>query len=451
MKPNKKLTKAGAVGALTVAAFSTQAHAINVQQYSPSVSSSYVMTEDASLDASPSQANWKGMRFNLGVTYNWVNDPLVEVDATRVQRYNEIIDGLHTLNLGAGLFFGRRFSINLDLPLNLVHPDAQANQFALGDLRTFAKWRLTQDNALVSVAIVPELRFPSGSREFYLSDESITPGIGVAIEKDFKVLRVAANVGYRYSPNATFRDIDYRHRMPLALGLYIPVTEKFGFNAEASGNVTFPVDRFNTPGEIYGGVRWLPIKEIGITGGMALGNLGRVVGNDIRAIFGLRFNPIPEEKPVVAVVTAPPAPPKPIASPQPIVVIEKEKPKVVFTPEEIMILEEVKFKHNSSEITDSGKKILDEVATTIKKHRSEIPKLMVEGHTNELGSVQHNQKLSVARAHSVLEYLSSRGIEQKILNSQGFGKSRPKKLPGYMTKDAVLAANRRVEFKILKK
>lgn len=440
--------KIGVVGLVTAGLGAQLAHAVNVQQYTPSVSSSYVMAEDASMDASPAQANWKGMRLNLGVTYNWVNDPLVEVDSDRTQRFNEIIDGLHTLNLGAGLFFNRRFSVNVDIPLNLVHPDGQANQFALGDIRTFAKWRLTNDDAFVSVAVIPELRLPSGNRQLYLSDESITPGASLAIEKDFKVLRVSGNIGYRYSPNAVFRDIDYRHRVPLALGLYIPVGEKFGFNAEAAGNVTMPADRFNTPGEIYGGVRWLPTKEIGVTGGMALGNLGRVVGNDVRAIFGLRFNPIPEEKPII--VPTPPiaAAPKPIASPQPLVVIEK--PKVVFTPKEIVILEEVKFKHDSAELTESGKKILDEVAATIKKHRQEIPKLSIEGHCNELGTVQYNQKLSESRSYSVLEYLTSRGIEQKLLGAKGFGKLKPKRLPGPMTRDAVLAANRRVEFKIVK-
>jgi outer membrane protein OmpA-like peptidoglycan-associated protein len=51
--------------------------------------------------------------------------------------------------------------------------------------------------------------------------------------------------------------------------------------------------------------------------------------------------------------------------------------------------------------------------------------LAVEGHTDNVGSDELNQKLSEQRAESVRSYLIAQGLAQANVTAQGFGKSTP--------------------------
>jgi len=52
-------------------------------------------------------------------------------------------------------------------------------------------------------------------------------------------------------------------------------------------------------------------------------------------------------------------------------------------------------------------------------------KIVVEGHTDSQGSDSMNQELSMARAQSVRDYLTSHGVPAERITAQGFGPSRP--------------------------
>ncbi len=77
-----------------------------------------------------------------------------------------------------------------------------------------------------------------------------------------------------------------------------------------------------------------------------------------------------------------------------------------------------------------------------------IKKVEISGHTDSKGNDEYNQKLSEARAKSVVDYLTRRGIEKERLISAGYGEAEP---IDTNSTDAGRANNRRVEFKILKK
>jgi len=49
----------------------------------------------------------------------------------------------------------------------------------------------------------------------------------------------------------------------------------------------------------------------------------------------------------------------------------------------------------------------------------------VEGHTDNVGSDEVNQKLSEQRAESVRGYLIGQGLSDNTVTSQGFGKNAP--------------------------
>ncbi|UOG75707.1 OmpA family protein [Hymenobacter tibetensis] len=69
-------------------------------------------------------------------------------------------------------------------------------------------------------------------------------------------------------------------------------------------------------------------------------------------------------------------------------------------------------------------------------------KLAVQGHTDNLGTPQHNQELSEARARTVVATLAAQGIAADRLQAAGFGQTKP--LADNATEEGK-AKNRRVE------
>ena len=72
-------------------------------------------------------------------------------------------------------------------------------------------------------------------------------------------------------------------------------------------------------------------------------------------------------------------------------------------------------------------------------------KLSINGHTDNVGNAEKNQKLSEDRAAAVKAYLESKGVDASRLSSAGFGQDQP--VADNKTK-AGRAKNRRVEFKV---
>ena len=74
-------------------------------------------------------------------------------------------------------------------------------------------------------------------------------------------------------------------------------------------------------------------------------------------------------------------------------------------------------------------------------------KILVEGHTDKLGSEKTNQWLSEKRATSVKQYLLKKGINANRVEIKGFGSSKP--AYSYNNSD-INELNRRIEIVIIK-
>ncbi len=112
---------------------------------------------------------------------------------------------------------------------------------------------------------------------------------------------------------------------------------------------------------------------------------------------------------------------------------------------QIRIMEQIKFRSGSAEIDPASDNVLDAVRAVLQEH-TEIHRLRVEGHTDNVGSLEFNLKLSKTRAKSVLVWLVQHGIDGKRLDSQGYGFMRP---IADNTTEAGRHDNRRVEFHIV--
>jgi outer membrane protein OmpA-like peptidoglycan-associated protein len=76
----------------------------------------------------------------------------------------------------------------------------------------------------------------------------------------------------------------------------------------------------------------------------------------------------------------------------------------------------------------------------------DVGPVIIEGHTDNVGSRAYNTDLSKRRAKAVETYLVSKGIAAKRLRSDGFGFDKP-----VAPNDTPLnrAKNRRTEFKVV--
>lgn len=119
--------------------------------------------------------------------------------------------------------------------------------------------------------------------------------------------------------------------------------------------------------------------------------------------------------------------------------------KIQITKKKIVILEKVFFKTARATIKSESLPLLNDVATVLKDN-AWIKKVQVEGHTDDLGRLNYNLKLSQSRAEEVVKHLIGQGVSAERLEAVGYGPNKP--LDPAKTKEA-RANNRRVEFTIL--
>jgi outer membrane protein OmpA-like peptidoglycan-associated protein len=115
-------------------------------------------------------------------------------------------------------------------------------------------------------------------------------------------------------------------------------------------------------------------------------------------------------------------------------------------PEEVGATVEFKnvyFDFGKSQLLPESRPELDRVAAFLSKSKKIT--LEIGGHTDDVGTLQANQKLSEARAQAVLDYLVQHGVNRASLKAVGYGKSRPI-VKG--TSEEARAKNRRVEMTI---
>ena len=52
-------------------------------------------------------------------------------------------------------------------------------------------------------------------------------------------------------------------------------------------------------------------------------------------------------------------------------------------------------------------------------------KVVIEGHTDNIGTAEYNKKLSQRRAEAVKQYMVEKGIDANRITAEGFGFDRP--------------------------
>jgi OOP family OmpA-OmpF porin len=134
--------------------------------------------------------------------------------------------------------------------------------------------------------------------------------------------------------------------------------------------------------------------------------------------------PIPE--PVVE--PAPVVEPPPAPAPRP-VIIEKGRQTL-----------NVEFDFDKSTIKKGYYKDIDDLVKVMKDYPD--LNVVIEGHTDSVGTAAYNKKLSQRRAEAIKKYMVESGIDANRLKAQGFGFDKP--IASNKTKEG-RQQNRRVE------
>lgn len=101
------------------------------------------------------------------------------------------------------------------------------------------------------------------------------------------------------------------------------------------------------------------------------------------------------------------------------------------------------FGFDSYQLTSQAKGNIQEMAETLKKY--EDTNILIEGHTDNVGKENYNQRLSERRAQAVADYATSIGVDRSRIRTTGYGEEQP---VAENESEAGRAENRRVEVAI---
>ena len=85
---------------------------------------------------------------------------------------------------------------------------------------------------------------------------------------------------------------------------------------------------------------------------------------------------------------------------------------------------QVYFESDATNLKSGAIKNLETIADQIAAS-PRFSKIVVQGHTDDTGDKEYNNKLSTARAHNVADYLKGRGISQNQIQVSSFGAKQP--------------------------
>ena len=89
----------------------------------------------------------------------------------------------------------------------------------------------------------------------------------------------------------------------------------------------------------------------------------------------------------------------------------------------VSVGDRVFFETDSSNLTAVAQQTLDKQAAWLNQYRNY--RILIEGHADERGTREYNIALGARRGSIVVNYLVSKGVDQRRITTKSFGKERP--------------------------
>ena len=396
---------------------------------------------------------------NLGLFFNYaVNTlPYFETSPQSRTNFNDTVLGMD-MNMGMGLM--KNWDVGISFP-QVLQQDVKDQQGARGEfaqtgsteIRGNTKYRLLGDDtggiaAIASMSINRIQNSPYMGRD---AGPTFTFEVAGDMQIDSKVA-VGVNAGYRYrQPGQRLLSSQVEPLKDQMIGSAAVSYYMASINTKFIGEVfgSLPTQRTNSNSdralsslEFLAGAKHDFTTNLAGHAGMGIGAYPGTATPDWRVYTGVNytFGPIfgheqPEAPPAQGeryLVRVQPTP-----APLQAAVVPTPPPVERFRAQKIL------FEFDSDRMVGNYEASLNELAEYLRKGFSH---LTVEGHTDSIGSIAYNQRLSQKRADAIKRYLSTRyGFDAKKISTIGFGESRPIADNGnYQGRQQ----NRRVEFEI---
>lgn len=385
------------------------------------------------------------------------------------------------------------------------------NAVAPMDLRLDGRIVVLRNEAkTMKLALQAGVWLPTGNELSFAGDNGVSGGFGLAAEYDAKKFFVTLNVGYQFRPFASLNEFTVTDELTYGVGAFVPLADgKFRVGAQVFGSlgigknaagesVTGDVDNLPIEWMVEGRMALTEKKQVfvgagagtRITAGYApdfralavIGGWFPLEDTDPKNDKGFRYkipgdadgdkladdidmcptdkedgrgsntddgcpelmndadsDGVPDSEDACPKEPGPRnADPTKNGCPE---FIRRMKGSA-----QIEVLKEVQFAFDQANLLPEAFPILNEVVRLLKVN-PDIELVSIEGHTDDVGTDQHNEELSQARARSVLNYIAKRGIAANRLESKGWGKRKP--IAENQTAEG-RQKNRRVEFHITK-
>ncbi len=166
----------------------------------------------------------------------------------------------------------------------------------------------------------------------------------------------------------------------------------------------------------------------------AVGNHGDINFYSLSLVFP--FGRAESPAPRMAAASPPPTDVAPTPAPAPAVIAAVPPPAVIAPPQrrKVSFSADSLFAFDRSALSPDGKEALSGFAREL--NGTSYDQVVVSGHTDRLGSKAHNQRLSLARADAVKDYLVAAGVDVGKIRSTGNSGTEP------MTKAGECKGNR---------
>lgn len=433
------------------------------------------------------------------------NDGLLALVGAGGRKLGDLIPYRFDAHLMGAFQILPRLDVGVDVPITWAQgngfaifdtfgiPQPGIMAFGFGDVRLVPRFvLLSQSKAArmpLGLAVVGEVRFPTGDGQSFLGEHGFLFAPRVALERAFGPLRLLLNLGVRIRSPSQYLNLVVGNELTLGAGVIYSLPSFWKLkHVEAVGemhlgtqlNAPFTFTRaqsFKTPWEVLVGarVRWTERWGVELDVGRGVtGNSG--YGREaFRVIAALRYDfdapqparrnldsdgdGVPDSEDACPHVPGPreydgcpdsdndevpdnvdkcpnePGPAENDGCPvgNPLVVLERNR---------IRLRQSVLFETGKAVIQKQSYPVLDAAAKLLSEH-PELGRMRVDGHTDNTGAPSFNQDLSERRAKAVVDYLAKRDVARERLSARGFGMDRP------ITSNATAigrARNRRVEF-----
>ena len=479
--------RAAVVSLVLASGLPAQADGLDGERFQPAVGTQRAFSTEH--PQTPFHLGW-----GLGMFFDVADDPVVERDSGNDEIVSRPLDTAASLDLLGTIGFFGWSELGVHLPLQVVYSGDQYNAGAVmldpsggvGDLRLVPKVLFLRSGSLDNhflLGFALPISLPTGDEEAIRGAGGVTVEPRLLAALHMGEIEIGGNLGYKFRSEHPV-GLPWADEIAMAVNLEIGlIPDSLYFQAEAFGGkqVGADVEGADFPFEALAGLVYALTDSLDLHAGGGLGFTDGVGDPDLRVVAGIRWHhnspedegfrdsdedgildkddDCPTETEDADGFEDEDGCPEEDNDEDGILDDKDECPDL---PEEeggdgdgcpektyvkieggqMEIFGKIRFKTGSAEVDKKSDPLLDQIAAAMKAN-PQVKKVRVEGHTDDVGGTDLNQRLSEERAASVKSQLESRGIDDDRLDSKGYGESRPN-APNRTA--AGRAKNRRVEF-----